>query len=74
MWPIIGVPLICIIPAGTARVDPGMVISCFPYETIMFKNYYVRPVTVDRIRSTWIGLAKWVPSFSGIPRSRRLEG
>jgi site-specific recombinase XerD len=34
-----------------------MVISHFPMEVVMLDRYYVRPVTVDRIRSCWIAPA-----------------
>jgi integrase/recombinase XerD len=34
-----------------------MVISCLPWEIVMLENYYVRPVTIDRIRGSWIAPA-----------------
>jgi integrase/recombinase XerD len=44
----------------------------------MLENRYVRPITIDRIRGSWIAPAIerriWLRNFSGIPRSHRLEG
>jgi integrase/recombinase XerD len=34
-----------------------MVISCLPWEIAMLEIYYVRPVTIDRIRGSWIAPA-----------------
>lgn len=51
-----------------------MVISRFPWEIVMLENYYVRPVTVDRIRNSWIAPAieqyvGWLAQQRYTPRS-----